>query len=102
MKARFGSARSWTSAAVLAGAALLAASAPVGAAPERAEPAARTVEEAKVELGRRLFFDPVASRSGARSCASCHDPEHGFSDPTPRSDDDVSRTRRHSQTLLDG
>jgi cytochrome c peroxidase len=74
----------------------------VGAAPEPATPAPRSAHEAKVELGRRLFFDPVVSRSGARSCASCHDPEHGFSDPSPRSDDDVNRTRRHSQTLLDG
>jgi cytochrome c peroxidase len=88
--------------ALLAGAALLASSVPAGAAPDSGEPAPRTAEEAKVELGRRLFFDPVASLSGARSCASCHDPEHGFSDPTPRSDDDLSRTRRHSQTLIDG
>jgi cytochrome c peroxidase len=65
-------------------------------------PGARTREEALVELGRRLFFDPVASRSGARSCASCHDPEHGFSDPAVRSADDAGRTARHSQTLLDG
>lgn len=58
-------------------------------------------EEALVQLGRRLFFDPVVSRSGARSCASCHDPDHGFSDPARVSDDDFGRTRRHSQTLLD-
>jgi len=59
-------------------------------------------EEALVELGRRLFFDPLVSRSGARSCSSCHDPEHGFSDRTRVSEDDFGRTRRHSQTLLDG
>ena len=33
------------------------------------------------ELGRRLFFDPGASHSKRVSCASCHQPEHGFSDP---------------------
>ncbi|MDA1194791.1 MAG: cytochrome-c peroxidase, partial [Planctomycetota bacterium] len=59
-------------------------------------------DEALVALGRRLFFDPAISRSGARSCASCHDPDHGFSDPGRVSDDDFGRTRRHSQTLLDG
>ncbi len=32
------------------------------------------------ELGRRLFFDPRLSGDAAISCASCHDPEHGFSD----------------------
>ena len=57
--------------------------------------------DAKVELGRRLFFDPAVSRSGKNSCASCHDPEHGFSDPQRRSDDDLGFTRRHSQTILD-
>ncbi len=58
-------------------------------------------EQALVELGRRLFFDPLVSRSGERSCASCHDPEFGFSDPAVRSEDDVGVTRRHSQTIID-
>lgn len=58
-------------------------------------------EQALIELGRRLFFDPTVSRSGKRSCASCHDPDHGFSDPMRVSPDDIGRTLRHSQTLLD-
>lgn len=58
-------------------------------------------EHARVELGRRLFFDPAASPSGARSCASCHSPDHGWSDPSRVSADDVGDTRRHSQPLLD-
>lgn len=58
-------------------------------------------QRARVELGRRLFFDPVASRSGARACSSCHDPDHGFSDPMQRSIDDAGHTVRHSQTLID-
>src|SRR5262245_7644700 len=57
--------------------------------------------EAKVELGRRLFFDPAVSRSGENSCASCHRPEHGFSSPERTDLDDFTSTRRHSQTLLD-
>lgn len=36
-----------------------------------------------VEIGRKLFRDPRLSRDGAVSCATCHDPEHGFSDPNP-------------------
>lgn len=67
---------------------------------EPSQPAPRSRQEALVELGRRLFYDPVASRSQARACASCHDPEHGFSDPATRSADEAARTRRHSQTLL--
>jgi cytochrome c peroxidase len=57
-------------------------------------------EQARVELGRRLFFDPAVSRSGRQSCASCHLPEHGFSDPRPTSPDEGGATRRHSQTIL--
>lgn len=35
---------------------------------------------AKVALGGRLFFDTRLSADGQRSCATCHDPERGFSD----------------------
>lgn len=55
----------------------------------------------KVELGRRLFMDPTVSRAGRFSCASCHDPERGFSDARPFSEDENGLTRRHSQPLLD-
>lgn len=37
--------------------------------------------QAKVELGRLLFFDPRLSKDGSVSCASCHVPSKGFSDP---------------------
>ncbi len=36
--------------------------------------------KAKVNLGRYLFFDPVLSSLGNRTCASCHDPAQGFTD----------------------
>jgi len=38
-----------------------------------------------VRLGRYLFFDPVLSGNGKRSCASCHKPELAFSDGYPKS-----------------
>ena len=34
----------------------------------------------KVDLGRRLFFDPRLSGDGTVSCASCHQPELAFTD----------------------
>ena len=34
--------------------------------------------EARVKLGRRLFFDPILSGDRTIACASCHHPEHGF------------------------
>src|SRR3984957_10769732 len=37
--------------------------------------------EAIAALGRSLFFDPALSASGRMSCATCHDPAHGFSAP---------------------
>lgn len=34
----------------------------------------------KVQLGRALFFDTILSRDHHQSCATCHDPERGFSE----------------------
>lgn len=36
--------------------------------------------EDAIELGRRLFFDEHVSGDNAMSCATCHDPEIGFTD----------------------
>jgi cytochrome c peroxidase len=41
-------------------------------------------DRAKIELGRKLFFDVRLSRDRIQSCASCHDPGKGFSDGRPR------------------
>jgi cytochrome c peroxidase len=32
-------------------------------------------------LGRKLFFDPALSASGALACATCHSPDHAFTPP---------------------
>lgn len=34
-----------------------------------------------VKLGHRLFFEKQLSKDGTLSCAGCHRPENGFSDP---------------------
>ncbi|MEH3119661.1 MAG: c-type cytochrome [Methylorubrum populi] len=39
---------------------------------------------AKAELGRALFFDPILSRNGERTCATCHVPGQDWTDSTPR------------------
>ncbi|GAB5520798.1 MAG: cytochrome-c peroxidase [Rhodothermales bacterium] len=39
----------------------------------------------KVNLGERLFFDPLLSRDRTVSCASCHEPDHAFADPRAQS-----------------
>jgi len=32
----------------------------------------------KIDLGRALFYDPILSKDGTISCASCHSPYNGF------------------------
>jgi len=39
------------------------------------------MNEGKVELGKLLYFDPRISKDGSISCATCHNPYHGFTDP---------------------
>ena len=39
----------------------------------------------RVELGKKLFFDPRLSATGQSSCATCHLPERGWSDGYPKS-----------------
>jgi len=41
------------------------------------------VTPAKVELGRKLFFDRRLSGDGTMACATCHNPETGYSDALP-------------------
>jgi cytochrome c peroxidase len=36
--------------------------------------------QARVELGRKLFFDPILSKDRTLSCASCHQPRLAFAD----------------------
>ena len=43
-------------------------------------PADNEISEAKVELGRRLFYDPRLSGNGTYSCGSCHQQSLAFTD----------------------
>ncbi len=47
-------------------------------------PESNPYSEAKSKLGRMLFFDPLLSGSGVRSCASCHNPSLSWGDGLPR------------------
>jgi len=48
-------------------------------------PDANPLSAAKIELGKKLYFDPRLSKDGKISCATCHAPEKGFSDGAPTS-----------------
>ncbi|HEY0678299.1 MAG TPA: cytochrome c peroxidase [Chitinophagaceae bacterium] len=41
--------------------------------------------QARAELGKLLFFDPILSGNNERACASCHKPELAFTDGNRRS-----------------
>jgi cytochrome c peroxidase len=53
--------------------------------PAPAVPAGNPMTQAKVDLGRLLFFDTRLSLNGTYSCASCHRPELAFTDGRIRS-----------------
>ena len=57
--------------------------------------------EAKIELGKMLFFDPRLSSSGVISCATCHNPVFAFTDRVPRAlGHDHQVGPRNSPTVL--
>ncbi len=62
-------------------------------------PAADPYSAAKLRLGRMLFFDPLLSGAGTRSCATCHNPALSWGDGLPRAVGEQILTLR-SPTLL--
>lgn len=55
----------------------------------------------KIELGKKLFFDRRLSGDGTTSCATCHDPEKGFTDGQEISlSYPTTRNLRNAPTLL--
>ena len=68
--------------------------------PLPAVPADNPMSDAKVNLGRRLFFDPRLSVTGAYSCASCHDPRRSFSDGRQRAVGATGATLAHNALAL--
>jgi cytochrome c peroxidase len=63
--------------------------------PEPFVPEDNPMSEAKVELGRHLFYDARLSGNGTQSCASCHEQRLAFSDgrvtPVGSTGDDIPR-----------
>ncbi|MCX7744891.1 MAG: cytochrome-c peroxidase [Flavobacteriales bacterium] len=52
--------------------------------PEMPIPSHNPLTVEKVELGRKLFFDPILSVDSTISCASCHIPQIAFADHEPQ------------------
>src|SRR5262245_1642825 len=73
----------------------------IRALPDVPVPADNPQTRAKVELGRRLFFEVSLSRDRKQSCASCHDPGRGFADGLPLGNGfGGARLGRHTPTVL--
>jgi cytochrome c peroxidase len=49
-------------------------------------PADNQLTAARIELGRKLYFDPRLSADGTVSCATCHDVTRSFTDRRPVSE----------------
>jgi len=89
---------------VLSGAAVMAQSerpsdlAPLGPPPV---PADNSMSQAKIELGRQLFFDPILSGNYGMPCSACHLPEAGWSVQAPVSFGYPGTVHwRNSQTIV--
>lgn len=64
-------------------------------------PESNPVTDAGATLGRALFYDKKLPKNHTISCASCHQPDKGFSDPDQFSVGfNGESTKRHSMTLI--
>ena len=69
--------------------------------PKPQVPANNPMSEAKVELGRHLFYDANLSANGLQSCASCHQQQHAFAEPLLTSVGSTGELHhRNSQALV--
>ncbi|MEM6378259.1 MAG: cytochrome-c peroxidase [Bacteroidota bacterium] len=75
----------------------------IGALPKVASaPKDNPITPEKIELGKKLFFDPILSANNKISCASCHSPAQGFADGLDRSHGFSAgiKTMRNAPTIL--
>ncbi|MGL6193920.1 MAG: cytochrome-c peroxidase, partial [Thermoguttaceae bacterium] len=62
-------------------------------------PADNKQNEARVALGKKLYFDPRLSKDGTVSCATCHDVTRGLTDQRPTSEGiDAQLGKRNAPT----
>jgi len=72
-----------------------------GLLPSVTAPADNPQTDPKIRLGAQLYFDKRLSSDSTISCASCHDPDHGWADPNPTSEGvGHARGARNSPTVL--
>ncbi len=74
--------------------------APLGLMELPSVPENNPLSDVRVALGRKLFFDPILSENGTVSCASCHQPDHGFASPDPKAIGLAGRTGKRNAPSL--
>ncbi|WP_234405844.1 cytochrome-c peroxidase [Leeuwenhoekiella sp. MAR_2009_132] len=73
----------------------------IGHLPEVIHPEDNPFSKAKVDLGKKLFFDPRLSVSGQIACASCHNSELAWTDNITRSfGHDRQNGKRNAMTIM--
>jgi len=74
----------------------------IGPLPPLIIPADNPQTAAKIELGKKLYFDPRLSGNNLFSCATCHNPTLGFADGLPRflGGPTAKEGVRHSPTII--
>ncbi|MCP3692426.1 MAG: hypothetical protein GY917_09550, partial [Planctomycetaceae bacterium] len=76
---------------------------PLGLSPIRPIPADNPLTIEKVQLGRRIFFDPILSANYQVSCASSHLPNFHLASPDPLPlGIHGSQGKRHAPSLVNG
>lgn len=69
--------------------------------PAPIEPPDNPMSNAKVALGRKLFYDPNLSANQQQSCASCHQQQFAFAEPLALSVGSTGQEiRRNAQSLV--
>jgi len=63
-------------------------------------PADNPMSAAKVELGRRLFYETRLSSTGLYACATCHKPELAFTDGRARASGVTGESMKHGAMSL--
>lgn len=68
--------------------------------PEVSYPESNPYQKAAEELGKRLFFDPRLTGDHTLSCAACHFPGTGWSNPLPYQSKNRDSMERQAPTLV--
>jgi len=68
--------------------------------PEVTYPKDNPYQKSVEELGKQLFFDPRLTGDRALSCASCHFPGTGWSDPLPNREERRQTMERQTPSLI--